>query len=371
MTSAIERIRAVVQDKDPSQVSQLILDGCISTEIFAHGTITPFVNMKHLSLNSSKIKSLRNFPCLRNLEKLELSDNQIATGLNSLCIAQLDKLSDLDLSHNTIKYIGEVLSLKELPGLRSLDLSGCMVTNTPDYRETVFSHIPDLEILDGKMKKPLLTEHNETTQKKDYMGRMPDLRKKGSKRNRLQAGLPNTPAPSQQFKLFCELNTNDPVLRKPLFPLEIYSTISCESEGREKKRQKSNTDSIVTVRNGQKETHHNNPITTDLQPPLKKCKHKHKDTEPQQPDQNSKQVPHHSFLLPLKHSNPEEPQNSYPEQQKKVKEIDELGVWEDDDSEDEDFAVSKEGSVDWDSTESDNHPEESDESLDPSFNSAQ
>jgi len=93
------------------------------------------------------LTSLKGFPKLSNLKKLELSDNRISGGLNLLHGSP--KLTHLNLSGNKIKDNDTLEPLKEFKNLKNLDLFNCDVTSTDNYRENVFKLIPSLKYLDG------------------------------------------------------------------------------------------------------------------------------------------------------------------------------------------------------------------------------
>ena len=77
------------------------LDNCRATNIV--GLSEEFVNLESLSLINVGLTSLKGFPKLPNLRKLELSDNRISGGLNLL--SGSPKLTHLNLSGNKIKDI--------------------------------------------------------------------------------------------------------------------------------------------------------------------------------------------------------------------------------------------------------------------------
>ncbi|XP_010142598.1 PREDICTED: acidic leucine-rich nuclear phosphoprotein 32 family member B isoform X5 [Buceros rhinoceros silvestris] len=92
--------------------------------------------------------SVSNLPKLNKLRKLELSDNRISSGLEVLA-ERTPNLTHLNLSGNKIKDINTLEPLKKLPNLHSLDLFNCEVTMLINYRESVFSLLPQLTYLDG------------------------------------------------------------------------------------------------------------------------------------------------------------------------------------------------------------------------------
>ncbi|XP_073526368.1 uncharacterized protein [Phyllobates terribilis] len=135
---------------DCASARTLTLDGAVKC---VHGRLPPpsllekFHNLQHLSIANTGVSSLEQFPRLLNLQKLILSDNRIANGLEYLVEAGLDSLRDLDLSNNRIQSIED---LAPLAGLRlvSLDLYECPVTRVKDYRARVFGLIKSLKYLD-------------------------------------------------------------------------------------------------------------------------------------------------------------------------------------------------------------------------------
>nr|XP_009507363.1 PREDICTED: acidic leucine-rich nuclear phosphoprotein 32 family member B isoform X6 [Phalacrocorax carbo] len=92
--------------------------------------------------------SVSNLPKLNKLRKLELSDNRISGGLEVLA-ERTPNLTHLNLSGNKIKDIDTLEPLKKLPNLHSLDLFNCEVTMLINYRESVFTLLPQLTYLDG------------------------------------------------------------------------------------------------------------------------------------------------------------------------------------------------------------------------------
>lgn len=127
------------------QITELILDNCRSTNI--EGLTDSFTALEVLSLINVGLTSLKNFPKLPALRKLELSDNRISNGVSHL--AGSPKLTHLNLSGNRIKDFDELKPLKELENLEVLDLFNNEVTATENYRDKIFELIPSLKYLDG------------------------------------------------------------------------------------------------------------------------------------------------------------------------------------------------------------------------------
>lgn len=140
-----KRIELEKRGRKPDQIYELNLDNCRSTTI--EGLTDDFTNLKSLSLINVGLTSLKGFPKLPNLQKLELSDNRISNGLNLLHTSP--KLTNLNLSGNKIKDLETLEPLKEFEHLKSLDLFNNEVTAIDNYREKLFKLLPSLKYLDG------------------------------------------------------------------------------------------------------------------------------------------------------------------------------------------------------------------------------
>ncbi|XP_055533499.1 acidic leucine-rich nuclear phosphoprotein 32 family member A isoform X1 [Wyeomyia smithii] len=140
-----KRIALEKRGRADDQITELILDNCRSTAI--EGLTDSFTALEVLSLINVGLVSLKSFPKLPNLRKLELSDNRISNGLNNLTGSP--KLTHLNLSGNRIKEFEELKPLKEFENLEVLDLFNNEITTTEEYRDKIFALIPSLKYLDG------------------------------------------------------------------------------------------------------------------------------------------------------------------------------------------------------------------------------
>ncbi|KAK9871142.1 hypothetical protein WA026_011424 [Henosepilachna vigintioctopunctata] len=140
-----KRIELEKRGNNPSDIKELNLDNCRSTSIV--GLTDEFCNLESLSLINVGLTSLKGFPKLPNLKKLELSDNRINNGLNLLETSP--KLTHLNLSGNKIKDLETLEPLKNFKHLKNLDLFNNEVTTVENYREKIFKTIPSLKNLDG------------------------------------------------------------------------------------------------------------------------------------------------------------------------------------------------------------------------------
>ncbi|ENN82493.1 hypothetical protein HUJ04_012040 [Dendroctonus ponderosae] len=140
-----KRVELEKRGKNPADIKELNLDNCRSTNIV--GLTDEFENLETLSLINVGLTSLKGFPKLPNLKKLELSDNRISGGFDILETSP--KLAYLNLSGNKIKDVESLESLKSFKYLRHLDLFNNEATSIHNYREKIFSMLPNLKYLDG------------------------------------------------------------------------------------------------------------------------------------------------------------------------------------------------------------------------------
>ncbi|XP_054037781.1 acidic leucine-rich nuclear phosphoprotein 32 family member B isoform X1 [Rissa tridactyla] len=143
-----KRLTLELRNKKPGEVKELVLDNCRSDDGKIVGLSSDFENLEFLSMININLLSISNLPKLNKLRKLELSDNRISGGLEVLA-ERTPNLTHLNLSGNKIKDINTLEPLKKLPNLHSLDLFNCEVTMLINYRESVFTLLPQLTYLDG------------------------------------------------------------------------------------------------------------------------------------------------------------------------------------------------------------------------------
>ncbi|EPS63023.1 hypothetical protein M569_11765, partial [Genlisea aurea] len=160
-------------ETDVESVRTLTLDGavkCINGRLPAPSLFERFHNLQHLSMANIGVSSLEQFPRLQKLQKLILSDNRIADGLENLVEAGMNSLTDLDLSNNRISEIDDLKPLTKL-SLVSLDLYECPVTRVKDYQRRVFGLIDSLQYLDNmdadENERPESDEEEEEEEEED------------------------------------------------------------------------------------------------------------------------------------------------------------------------------------------------------------
>jgi len=139
-----KRIELERRGKEPHQIKELNLDNTRATQI--EGLTDEYTALESLSLIKIGLTSLKGFPKLPNLQRLELGDNRISHGL--LVLKDCPKLSHLNLSNNKIKDLEALEPLKSFDKLTHLDLFNNDICNSDDYRSKVFKMLPNLKYLD-------------------------------------------------------------------------------------------------------------------------------------------------------------------------------------------------------------------------------
>jgi len=140
-----KRLEKERRGRTAEEITKLNLDNCQATSI--EGLTDEYKNLSNLTLVNVGLTTLKGFPQLPKLRKLDLSDNRISGDLDLL--QGSPSLSCLNLSGNQIKDLETLQPLKSLKELHNLDLFNCEVTNTEGYKEKVFELLDGLLYLDG------------------------------------------------------------------------------------------------------------------------------------------------------------------------------------------------------------------------------
>ena len=146
MTTIEKRIEEEVAGRPIEEVDELILDECPCTQL---SLITEeYVNLEKLSAVACGLTTLKGFPSLPNLKKLDLSGNQLSDE-DLTYLSSVPALTQLLLCGNSIKDITSLEALKGHKSLRKLDFTGCPVSELDDYRDKVFELLDQIIYLDG------------------------------------------------------------------------------------------------------------------------------------------------------------------------------------------------------------------------------
>jgi len=131
--------------REPEEVEELNIDSCKASHI--SGLTDKFINLQTLSIANSELPSLKGFPSLQNLRKLDLSDNRISGGLEAL--TGCPKLEYIGLSGNPIKDKSALEPLQKLAHLQTLELFNCDIASTKNYRDAIFELLSNVLYVDG------------------------------------------------------------------------------------------------------------------------------------------------------------------------------------------------------------------------------
>ncbi|XP_055333805.1 acidic leucine-rich nuclear phosphoprotein 32 family member B-like isoform X2 [Paramacrobiotus metropolitanus] len=94
------------------------------------------------------LSTLKGFPALPQLRKLDISDNRLSGGLNYISDS-CPKLESLNMGGNRIKDIETLEPLKKLAELRHIDMFNCDIVAIENYRDKVFQALPQITDLDS------------------------------------------------------------------------------------------------------------------------------------------------------------------------------------------------------------------------------
>lgn len=143
-----EMIIEQTDHRPKNQVAELILDGweCRELTLSDKNQLEQLAGLEFLSMNGCGLTSLKNFPVLPELLKLDLNENRLTGGLRNL--SGLQKLMQLGLAGNAISDVTEVDALECIPSLLALNTTNCPVAATAGYRAHVFEKLDNLSVLD-------------------------------------------------------------------------------------------------------------------------------------------------------------------------------------------------------------------------------
>jgi len=150
-----KRLNLELRGRQSHKVKELDLDGVKCGGEIDFGSYE-FTSLEILSISNAGLTTLKNFPTLPNLIKLDLCKNRLSKGLESL--KECKRLKYLMLTGNRFKPSKEleVLDpLASLPCLTHLELGDNFYPEDNhdqeriDVRTRIFSKLPSLQILDG------------------------------------------------------------------------------------------------------------------------------------------------------------------------------------------------------------------------------
>eukprot|EP00826_Nyctotherus_ovalis_P005345 TRINITY_DN11205_c0_g2_i6.p1 TRINITY_DN11205_c0_g2~~TRINITY_DN11205_c0_g2_i6.p1 ORF type:complete len:210 (-),score=39.13 TRINITY_DN11205_c0_g2_i6:185-814(-) len=106
-----------------------------------------FEGISSLCMSRIGLRSLENWPKLNGVYLLNLSTNRLSTGLGEVA-RSMPHIAELELEYNNFADISELAELRNLPLLVSVTLQGNPVAALPNYRQALFSLLPNLRTID-------------------------------------------------------------------------------------------------------------------------------------------------------------------------------------------------------------------------------
>jgi len=145
-----KRIGLESRGKLPNQVTDLCLDNARTAGEF-EGLTNEFTSLESLSAINTGLTTLKGFPKLKQLLKLDVSDNRLSGSLQAL--KECTNLQYLNISNNKIKTLDALEPLKSLESLEHLELNHNEIVNVSDQeladrRQKIFEILPNLKWLD-------------------------------------------------------------------------------------------------------------------------------------------------------------------------------------------------------------------------------
>jgi len=150
MPSISKAVQYLQETKKLEDHEDIFLDD-IEVKKFDRSIIKEFKGLPdiiHLTMNTCGLTSLRGFPVLPELIRLELIENQFP-GADLVHLSGLKELQSLSIGENKIEKLSQLKPLSGLVNLTQLDLVECPIAKLKNYRKDVFALIPSLRILDN------------------------------------------------------------------------------------------------------------------------------------------------------------------------------------------------------------------------------
>jgi len=154
-----KRIELELRGREPSEVHELNLDNSRTATGQMTGLTSAFTGLERLSLIGTGLNTLKDFPKLPALKRLEMSDNRLVGGLEHL--TGCPNITHLNISGNLFKDVDSLAPLKNLPQLKSVDLFNRPVTANENFRTEIFNTLPQVKYVDGFDKDDKEAEDSE------------------------------------------------------------------------------------------------------------------------------------------------------------------------------------------------------------------
>jgi len=173
MSSFLKKLQNSLGKHSPKEIDELILDyfwaNKKSLSKDEKSGLEQYKNLVHLSLSNIGLKSLENFPYIKDLYYLSIKNNELNGNDFDLIPKLFPGLKKLKISGNKIEKINNLEKLNSLK-LRKIEVKNNPFTiGNKAYKKKLFNMIPSLEIVDQEDERG---EEIETT---DYHNEQDEL----------------------------------------------------------------------------------------------------------------------------------------------------------------------------------------------------
>lgn len=121
----LQRVISGNKEFHTDEYEMLMIDGVMTPIILPQDCkfLQTFLYLKAMTLNSCTLRSLENFPIMHSLERLELNDNKLCSGLE-IIVAHVPKLRLLKLANNYFTEKKHFACFSESETLELLNIHG-------------------------------------------------------------------------------------------------------------------------------------------------------------------------------------------------------------------------------------------------------
>jgi hypothetical protein len=166
MNSFLKSLQENLGKHTTKEVDELVLDNFWNNKeyltIEEKAGLEQYINLVHLSLNNLGLKSLKNFPAIKNLYYLSIKNNELNGDDFDLIPKLFPGLKKLKISGNVIEKVNNLGKLSQLK-LRKIEVKeNPFSVGNKTYKKKVFQLLPSLEIVDQE------TEGGEEVETTDY-----------------------------------------------------------------------------------------------------------------------------------------------------------------------------------------------------------
>ena len=158
MSNFEQYLQESLNKHDPKEIEELILDNLWEKkENFTEeekSVLEKYTSLIHLSLNGLSLKSLENFPYIKNLHALSLNDNDLNGDDFDLIKNLYPYLHKLKITGNKIEKIDNLAKLKTHNNLKKIEVKeNPFSVGNNKYKEKLFDMLPYVQAIDKQTRQ--------------------------------------------------------------------------------------------------------------------------------------------------------------------------------------------------------------------------